>query len=114
MTQYTITLADGRQITGLSKNGSNFVSENKIDESIFENNLSIMKVFDGETEEIFTDMIFIQQMEWFDGTFYLAFREKTQNEKMLELLNSNTDGVTDIQIALVELYEMILGGVQDG
>lgn len=33
--QYTITLADGRKLTGLGKNGDNFVSSEKVDETIF-------------------------------------------------------------------------------
>lgn len=109
--QYTITLADGRKLTGLSKNGDNFVSTEKVDESIFDNNLSTMTVSDGETEETFKDMVFIQQMEWVDGTFYLAFREKTQQEKILEVITANTNGLTDVQVALAEVYEMILGGM---
>lgn len=102
--QYTITLADGRKLTGLSKNGDNFVSAEKVDESIFEDNLATMTVSDGETEETFKNMVFIQQMEWVDGTFYLAFRERTQ----AEILNDN---MTDVQMALAELYEMMLGGM---
>lgn len=109
--QYTITLADGRKLTGLDKNGDNFVSKTKVDESIFEGNLSTMKVSDGETEEVFKDMVFIQQMEWADGTFYLAFREQTQQEKILAALTATTDSVTDVQVALAEVYEMILGGM---
>ena len=109
--QYTITLADGRKLTGLSKNGDNFVSTEKVDESIFDNNLSTMTVSDGETEETFKDMVFIQQMEWVDGTFYLAFREKTQQEKILEVITANTNGLTTVQVALAEVYEMILGGM---
>lgn len=109
--QYTITLADGSKLTGLSKNGDNFVSTEKVDETIFKDNLSTMTVSDGETEETFKDMVFIQQMEWADGTFYLAFREKTPQEKMLAVINSNTNGLTDVQVALAEVYEMILGGM---
>ena len=52
--QYTITLADGRELTGLLKNGDNFVSSEKVDENIFKDNLSVMAVSDGETEEIFS------------------------------------------------------------
>lgn len=109
--QYTITLADGRKLTGLSKNGDNFISTEKVDETIFKDNLSTMTVSNGETEETFKDMVFIQQMEWADGTFYLAFREKTPQEKMLAAINANTDGLTDVQVALAEVYEMILGGM---
>ena len=108
--QYTITLADGRQLTELGKNGDNFVSTEKIDESIFENNLSTITVSDGETEETFEDMVFIQQMEWSDGTFYLAFREKEPMEKLRETISSANGNITDIQLALTEVYEMMLGG----
>lgn len=109
--QYTITLADGRKLTGLSKNGDNFVSSEKVDETIFKDNLSIMKVSDGETEETFENMVFIQQMEWADGTFYLAFREQTPQEKMLAAIAANSESVTDMQLALAEVYEMILRGM---
>lgn len=109
--QYTITLADGRKLTGLSKNGDNFVSSEKVDETIFENNLSTMTVSDGEKEETFENMVFIQQMEWADGTFYLAFREQTQTEKILAAIAANSESVTDMQMALAEVYEMMLGGM---
>ena len=99
--QYTITLADGRKLTGLTKNGDNFVSKTKVDESIFVNNLSTMRVSDGETEVTMTDVQFIQQMEWVDGNWYLAFREISPKEKAM----------TDLELALVEVYEMILGGM---
>lgn len=114
MMQYTITLADGTQLTGLGKNGDNFVSKTKVEESIFKDNLATMTVSDGETEEVYTDMVFIQQMKWADGTFYLAFREKSQQEKVLERIlgkiSDTTDSITDIQVALTEMYEIMLTG----
>ena len=109
---YTITLANGTQLTGLDKNGTNYVSKEKVDESIFKDNLSTMKVSDGETEITYTDIAFVQQMEWSDGTYYLAFREKTTQEKALEAITANANSVTDVQVALAEVYEMILGGMQ--
>ena len=106
---YTITLTDGKQITNLELNGTNYVSEVKVDEHIFEHNLSTMKVSDGETENTYTDMIFVQQME-IDGKYYLAFRVKTQTEKLAESIIKNSSSVTDMQMALAEVYEMIAGG----
>lgn len=114
---YTITLADGTKLTNLGKNGTNYVSQTKVDESIFEQNLSTMTISGTEeetgevTETVYSDMVFIQQMEWFDGTFYLAFREKTESEKMLEKIAENRDTATDMQLALTEMYEMIVGGI---
>lgn len=58
----------------------------------------------------YTDMVFIQQMEWADGTFYLAFREKTKEEKLVAALNATSNSITDVQVALAEVYEMVLGG----
>jgi len=77
--QYTITLADGQKITGLSKNGDNFVSKTQVDESIFDGNLSTMTVSDGETEQVLNNVELIQQVEYKDG-WYLAFRELTAQE----------------------------------
>lgn len=37
---YTITLADGQKISNLEMNGNNFVSEERVDESIFDGNYS--------------------------------------------------------------------------
>lgn len=97
--QYTIKLADGRELTGLAKNGDNYVSKEKVDETVFTDNLSTMTVSDGETETTYENVELIQQMEFPDG-FYLCFREISEAEL----------AVTDMQEALAEVYELIAGG----
>lgn len=97
--QYVIKLADGRKLTGLTKNGDNYVSKKKVDETIFTNNLATMTVSNGETETTYKNVELIQQMEFSDG-WYLCFRELTEAELT----------VTDLQKALVEVYELIVGG----
>lgn len=97
--QYTIKLADGRELTGLTKNGNNYVSKKKVDETIFTDNLATMTVSDGETEITFKNVELVQQMEFPDG-FYLCFRELTKAELT----------VTNLQEALAEVYELIVGG----
>lgn len=84
--QYTITLADGKKLTGLGMNGTNFVSTVKVDENVFTDNLSVMTVSDGETENVYHNVELIQQQEWPDG-WYLAFREKTAQELAVANLN---------------------------
>lgn len=76
---YTITLANGKQLKGLSKNGDNFVSKKQIDESIFDGNLATMTVSDGETEQELHNVELTQQVEYADG-WYLAFRELSAQE----------------------------------
>ena len=90
---YTITLADGRKLTGLGKNGNNFVSAKKVDETIFKDNLSVMTVSDGETETVYHNVELIQQQEWADGSWYLAFREITESEKREKAINEKLQAI---------------------
>lgn len=78
---YKIKLHDGYEITGLKKNGTNFVSKTKIDESIFKNNLKTMTVIDEENKETeYHNVELIQQVQYADG-WYLAFIEKIISEQ---------------------------------
>ena len=104
---YTITLSDGRKLENLAVNGTNFVRKTKVDEKIFQNNLAAVVISDGKTERSYENLVFIQQMEWADGTYYLAFREKTRMELLTEEITENSIGMADVQEALVELAGMI-------
>ena len=97
---YTITLADGRKIENLDRNGDNYISSTKIDESLFKDNLSRIIISDGKNETIYENVEFIQQMAWSDGKYYLAFSIVPESERC----------ITDIQMALADIYEMMLGG----
>lgn len=85
---YTITLADGQQLTNLGLNGNNYVSQTKVDENIFKDNLSVMTVCDGETETVYHNVELVQQQKWFDGSWYLCFREKTPEEIRAEAMEN--------------------------
>lgn len=104
---YTITLSDGRKLENLAVNGTNFVSKTKVDEKIFQNNLAAVVISDGKTERAYKNLVFVQQMEWADGTYYLAFREKTRTEMLLEKITENSTGMADVQDALVELAGLV-------
>lgn len=104
---YTITLSDGRKLENLTVNGTNFVSKTKVDEKIFQNNLAAVVISDGKTERACENLVFIQQMEWADGTYYLSFREKTKMELLAEEITENSIGMADVQEALVELAGLV-------
>ena len=104
---YTIILSDGRKLENLAVNGTNFVSKTKVDEKIFQNNLAAVVISDGKTERAYKNLVFIQQMEWADGTYYLSFREKTRMELLAEEITENSIGMTDVQDALVELAGLV-------
>lgn len=98
----TLILADGTKLTGFTQNGNNFVSKEKVDESKFTGNLSTLTIDDEETQKVLNNAELIQQVEYSDG-FYLCFREKTAEELL-------TESITDIQLAMADIYEQMLGG----
>ena len=104
---YTITLSDGRKLENLSVNGTNFVRKTKVDEKIFLNNLASVVISDGKTERAYENLAFVQQMKWADGTYYLAFREKTRMELLFEKITENSTDMADVQEALVELAGLV-------
>ena len=110
---YTITLANGTKLENLELNGSNYISETVIEDSVFEGNLDTVKISDGSTTETFTDMRLMSNIVR-DGRSWFVLGEKSAQQKAMEriekLYTTNADSITDIQIALAEVYEMMLGG----
>ena len=110
---YKITLRDGTELDDLELNGNNFISEKVIDDSVFNGNLDTVTISNGETTETYTDMKLLSNRVD-DGKSWFVLGEKTEQEKTMERLVSalsvNAESITDVQLALAELYEMIIGG----
>ena len=109
---YQITLHDGTVLDELELNGNNFISEKVIDDSVFSGNLDTVTISNGETTETYTDMKLMSNR--IDGSkSWFVLGEKTEQEKAMErivsALNVNAESITDVQLALAEIYEMILG-----
>ena len=75
----TVILADGTEITGLKMNGNNFVSPMKIDEKIFDGNLSTVTIVKGEEETTYHNMSLIHCTKY-DSEYWFALRELTETE----------------------------------
>lgn len=110
---YTITLHDGTKLENLELNGNNFIAEGVIEDSVFMDNLATVTIHDGETAETYTDMaLVINRVE--KGRSWFVLREKSEQEKAMEriqsMLASNENSITDIQVALAEVYEIMLTG----
>lgn len=108
---YTMTLADGTTVRFDGMNGTNYIvpDQTEMDTGIFtDDNLASGTVTDesGNTEA-FANWAFIQQQKQLSGDYYICFRQKTDAELEDE---ARTERETEVQEALVELYEMILGG----
>lgn len=109
---YTITLANGRKLTNLSLNGTNFVSAEPVGASMFEGNLDTMTISDGETETVYHNVEFIQQQQWPDG-YYLVFRQKSPQELEMESMRKAIAESAGAQDAVwTQMAEAYREGVQ--
>lgn len=98
---YSITLSDGTVVENLELNGNNFIADKVIDSSLFEGKLNPMHISDGTTAETHKDWVLLSNIVH-DGRSWLVFGEKSEGEKQAEK-------ITDLQMALAEVYEMIIG-----
>lgn len=103
---YTITLNDNTVLANLALNGNNYISTDILSDAIFENNLSEVTISNGATTEVYTDMVLIQN-KIYNGESWFILAEKSESQKELE---AKEQEITDLQLAMVELYTM-LGGV---
>lgn len=105
---YKITLSDGSQIENLELNGNNFIAPKELSDTVFEGKLSTVRIFDleNETEEVHTDMVLISNRVHGDKSWFIL-AEKSEEQKERERLDNS---FTDIEMALAEVYEMIIGG----
>lgn len=76
---YKITLADGTVINDLRLNGSNFISQNVIDESVFKGNCSPVIINNGETEEKHMNMECVQVTQMGEE-YWFILREISDEE----------------------------------
>ena len=117
---WKMILSDGTELTGFSQNGNNYVSLEKVEESVFAGNLSTLTLTDGAEEIVLRNAELVQQAHYegvpgLEDGWYLCFREKTPQEMVAESLRSaaerSSGELSDLQLALAEVYEMMLGGV---
>lgn len=100
---YEIKLADGTKIENLTLNGNNFVSKTPIDDSIFDGNLSKVKITHDDEIEEYTDMKLIQNKQY-GNEYWFVLTEKTPAEKEREEL---------LQV-IADLVELTLEVSNDG
>ena len=83
---YTITLPSGTKLENLKLNGNNFVSDTEVDESLFTDLLSEVKIEGSEeSEQSYTmkNVYLLQQVHYDDGYYFiLAEREISEQEQI--------------------------------
>lgn len=77
---YKITLGDGTEISNLKLNGNNFISTEKIEESVFADNCSPVIISDGTTETVHPNMELVQIVEQVPGEYWFVLRDISEEE----------------------------------
>ena len=77
---YKITLGDGTEISNLKLNGNNFISTEKIEESVFADNCSPVTISDGKTETVHPNMELVQIVEQVPGEYWFVLRDISEEE----------------------------------
>ena len=102
-TEVEVELADGTKITDLRTNGNNFVSDTPIEDSVFEGNLSTVKITTPEGVTEYKDLKLVQNRQ-FGDVYMFVLAEKTPAEKEKEEL---------LQL-IADLAELTLEVASDG
>ena len=76
---WTIELADGTTLEGLTLNGNNYVSKAKLTADDFDGNLSHVKITDGETTQEMTGAQLVQCQQY-GNEYCFILREPTPEE----------------------------------
>lgn len=77
---YKIILGDGTEISNLKLNGNNFISTEKIEESVFADNCSPVTISDGTTETVYPNMELVQIVEQVPGEYWFVLRDISEEE----------------------------------
>lgn len=98
-----LELADGTKITDLRTNGNNFVSDTPIEDSVFEGNLSAVKITTPEGVTEYKDLKLVQNRQ-FGSEYMFILAEKTPAEKEKE----------ELMELLADIAELTLEVTSDG
>jgi hypothetical protein len=99
---YKIKLSNGTELSNLELNGNNYISKVIIEDSIFENNLTVVTIYDtdAETETNCLDMKLVQNII-VDGSSWFILTKKTLEEKRTESVDKDIDDIIDIMATML-------------
>lgn len=111
---YTLEIEGERgviKVGNLTANGTNYVSETEVDTENWPKVFKLtVKDEGGNITEVIDHAKLIQQVsyEWDNNRFYLAFGKVSEQELLKERLAAAEEANTNAELALCELYEMMM------
>ena len=107
---YKIIFKDGTEVTNLDRNCNTFIAEQTFNTSVLTaSNLSKITIVDLATDiaEEWTNVEVTACGSTDEGNYWVALNQLSQAEIETKQLG---DTITDMELAIVEMYEMIIGG----
>lgn len=107
---YSITLSDGTVLPNLEIHGNNYVANAVLVRSDIEDKLDSITITDGEghTETETNQAIYYFDIE--NGKTWFVLGDKTEEMRMRERISELETVNTELELALTEVYELIIGG----
>ena len=105
---YKIILGDGTEISNLKLNGNNFISTEKIEESVFADNCSPVTISDGTTETVHPNMELVQIVEQVPGEYWFVLRDISEEEFARTKMQSDIAYVIEILDPKDEIMALML------
>ena len=109
----TITLNNGVQLANITINGNMYVSRNEVTREILSADaLKTVTIVDNDAGQ--NDMVTLHNavcdaiLHWPEG-YLFNLREPFENDRLMAQIESLNNDLTNTQMALVEVYEMIGG-----
>lgn len=110
---YKIALSNGSVLDNLELNGNNYISDTILDDAVFSGGLDTVVISGGETTETITNAKLLSNRVD-GGKSWFVLGQKTPQELAMERLASSIsrdqNDITDVQTAMAELYELMMGG----
>lgn len=107
---YKIIFKDGTEVTNLDRNCNTFIAEPTFNTSVLtDSNLSQITIVDLATgiTEAWTNVEVTACGSTDEGNYWFALNQLSQAAIETQQLG---DTITDMELAIVEMYEMITGG----
>lgn len=112
---YTVTLADGTKFENLGLNGNNYISQTPISADAFtETGLKTVTIEGGENGTEILKNVKLIQVQQYGEEYWFILAEKTAQEiaaeELQKTLKADGTDITDLQLAVAQLYELITKG----
>ncbi len=107
---YTLTLSDGTTLNNLEANGDVLYTSETVTADTFTGKLETVTISNGNDTRILNDCILLDIGEAENNKTYFVIVEKSADAKMSERMAELETVNTELELALTEVYELIIGG----